>query len=307
LIWEWDNVESDGNANDYNIKRDGVVLGGDKMLAGGHSVGFMYAYSDGRLNTYLAEARCDDFNLGVYHSKNFRNNRVEWKNYLGMGMQKYTMKRAMEIELAGFCEDGDIPDHTHNNDTHSGSVWTDFGGYTFSSSTELARPFYFGRHGHFVVRPYGAMDIHGVWQGSASETGDLFEWDPDTNERGDDINHLVTLDYARAPDIRAFGRYGVSVRWDGPNGYIRGGMSHSYLLGGRPYTSVTNQFQFDEDLTKPFNIRGVSEGFSVISSTCGAGYYFGNYRSGTVWIDYTGSSGVRSASHSLQVGVQKRF
>jgi hypothetical protein len=226
---------------------------------------------------------------------------VEWKNYLGLGMQKYTMERAMEIELRGFCDNWGEPDHHHDDDHHSGSVWTDFSGYTFSSSTEFARPFHFGRHGHFVVRPYGAIDIHSVWQGSASETGDLFD------EEGKDINHLVTLDYMSAMDIRSFGRYGVSIRWDGPRGYVRGGMSHSYLLGGRPYTSVTNQFQFDKELTKPFSVRGVSEAFSVIGSTCGGGYYFGKHRTGTAWIDYTGTSGIRSATHSLQVGVQMRF
>lgn len=295
-------MKTDGNAFGYDIKREGIVVGTDKLFRKGHTVGFMFAFDEGKLNTYRANAESDDFNFGLYHSKKFRDNRLEWKNYLGMGIQDYRMFRHMELELQEeFCDQGHDPTHTHDDDFYSGTMASQFHGYTLSSSTELARPFYFGECGRFAVRPYLALDVAGAWQNGASETGDLYD------AQHNDKNFLVALDYKKATDIRVFGRQGITFVRDGLRGYLRGGISHSYLLGGRPYTSVNNQFQFRRDATQPFNIHGASNGNSIVSVNCGMGAYFGKYANGTVWIDYTTSSGIRSAAHTLQIGVQRKF
>ena len=303
VIWNKEDVNSDGNAFGYNIRREGVVVGADKMFRKGHLFGFMFAFNDSELDTYRAGAKADDFNFGLYHSKNFRDNRWEWKNYLGMGIQDYDMWRDMGLGLSEEfhynLSPHEVPGHPQHGTFTDGMMVSKFRGYTFHASTEIARPFYFGKCAHWMIRPFLAVDVAGVWQNGAEETGHR-DLDPE-------IAKLVALEFKPATDIRVYGRQGVTIRRDGPRGYLRGGVTHSYLMGGRPYSSVNNQFIFDREFTDTFNIRGVNEGNSIVSGNCGLGMWFGKKKTGTLWIDYTAYSGLRTTAYTLQVGAQKKF
>jgi hypothetical protein len=178
-----------------------------------------------------------------------------------------------------------------------------FLGYAFAANTEIARPFYFGKCDRWMVRPFIGLDIAGTWQNAASEYGDF---DGATAEETARYTKLVGLDYFSAYDIKIYGRPGFTVRRDGPRGYLRGGLSYSYLMGGRPYTDVDNRFQYGGDKIDKFNIRGVSDG-EFLNLDAGMGMFFGKNRRGTLWVDYMNRQGVRSYSHAFQVGAQAKF
>jgi hypothetical protein len=309
FILEREEVLSDGNALGYNISRDGIVVGADKKLwlrksHSYHTLGLMFAFNEADLDTYRAAATAQDFNVGIYHNTRFRQNRWEWKNYLGMGLQDYTMEREMALALGDSCMFGHIPSGplhpSHDNTEVSGLLSSRFRGYTMSANTEFARPVYFGRCNRWMIRPFVALDLMAVWQNATSESGDLVDI------TGINQSHIVTLDYFAATDVRLYGRPGFSVRREGPRGYLRGGLSYSFLMGGRPYTNVDNRFQYGGDDIDKFNIRGVRDA-EFLNGNWGGGIYFGKDRRGTAWVDYLSSAGTRTTTHALQVGTQVRF
>jgi len=311
-IVEREKVSSDGNAQGYNITRDGIVVGGDRRFLHRktgmtHKIGFLAAFDEGKLETYRAGAEAKDFNFGLYHSTKFRNKlrHWEWQNYLGMGIQSYKMHRTMAFSLKDeYCWLGHEPGHSCDDPyRNDGTMRSKFLGYAMAYNTEFARPFYFGRCDRWMVRPYIGVDVAGTWQNKAREYGEF----PDaTDEETARYTNLVGLDYFGAYDIKVYGRPGLTIRRDGPRGYLRGGVSYSYLMGGTPYTSVDNRFQYGGDKIDKFNIRGVSDA-EFLNLDAGMGMFFGKDRRGTLWVDYMNRQGVRSYTHAFQVGAQAKF
>jgi hypothetical protein len=274
----------------------------------------MFAFNDGKMNSHRSNIGVDDFNFGLYHNQRIRNGRLEWRNYMGMGIQDYSLSRGIDLRLSNWDENPWQPsDPEYANFVHNlvpehafGSLRSEYRGYTFAASTELSKPLYWGCRRH-VLRPFVGLDLQSVWQNRASETGDMEVHYADGNVLDRDYDSLIALDFMSATDFRVLGRYGFTIQRDGPRGYLRSGLTHSFLVGGRPYTSADNQFQFRKEDTSPFNVRGLDLGNSTIGLNFGSGWYLGKRQNALMWIDYNLVTGLRSTSHATQLGIQRQF
>jgi|GEM_PF-3583138 len=297
---------SDGNAGEYDLKRNGFVVGTERAAQGGNSyAGFMFAYNQGKLDAWRSDAKSDDFQFGLYHGKRVFDT-WEWKNYLGMGIQNYRMRRNINLDVNEYRIDPAtnrlecVPISASNK-----YMLSDFAGLNFAGSTELAKPFYFGECRQWTVRPYAGLDLMTVWQNSASEYAD-----EDFNETyridGQDyrFSDLVALDYHSATNVRIYGRPGIMLERGGSNGNLRMGVAYSFLMGGHRYTNVDNQFQFGGD---KYNLRGVNDGSGFVTANVGAAAYIGKRKLSMVHIDYAVLAGSHSTTHAAQLGLQRNY
>lgn len=286
-------TDNDGNAADNRIHRYGVVVGADKSFLYPESyLGVMIGLNRGKLNMFQNYAQDDDFSVGLYHgTKLFEV--WEWKNYLGAGIQDYNMKRTLNINLTDLkWHEEDYSFKNNPLGDLGDTVSSDFLGYSFSGSTELARPFYFGGCNEYLFRPYMALDLAMVWQNNAKERGHY------------ENSKLVTLNYLSATNIRIYGRPGFMLERTGRCTSLHSGLSYAFIMGGRRYTDVENQFQIGGN---PFNIRGVDDGSGFITWNFGGNVYLGKQKHCSVILDYWGSAGSHSITQSAQLGFQKKF
>ncbi len=300
-IYTDNSTDSDGNAGDYTLRRNGFMAGYERASKGGRAyLGALFAYNQGKLNAYRSNAKSDDFQFGLYHGVNICDV-WEWKNYLGMGIQNYHTTRNIDMNLSHSAWNGSA--FVCSDQPINGNLMSDFAGLSFAGSTELARPFYFGECCQWTVRPYMALDMMAVWQNRASEYAD-FDDTYRINNTDYRASDLVALDFHSSTNVRVYGRPGIMVERGGSNGNLRAGVSYSYLMGGRRYTNVDNQFQFGGD---KFNIRGVDDGSGFITANVGAAAYLGKCKQSMVFIDYAVLAGSHSTTHAAQLGLQKNF
>jgi T5SS/PEP-CTERM-associated repeat protein len=295
FIYDDTDVDSDGNAANYQFSRNGIVIGADKPIGKDSYLGVQFAYDQSELGTYRAEAEADDYNFGLYHGTKICEN-WEWKSYAGMGYQQYNMVRSVESNLVELeWDDTTNPNHPiYRGEVGDlgGRMRSAFKGYSLYANTELARPSYYGKCKQYMVRPYFAIDLTAIWQGDASERGNFTD------------SHIIALDYLANSYVRLFGRPGVTIERNGKCSTIHGGLSYSFLMGGQQYTSVNNRFQIGGS---SFNIRGVDEEGSFLNLNFGGGVFFGKRKQSTVKLDYWGTVGTRTANHAVQLGFQTRF
>ena len=298
----WTNT--DVNAGEYHLVRNGFVAGYERASKGGHSyLGAMFSYNQGKLDAWRAEAKSDDFQFGLYHGKTAWDT-WEWKNYLGMGIQNYNMQRDIDLNLGRLTWNEDKQIYEYAVDPERNHIMSsDFLGLTFAASTEFARPIYFGKQSRWTVRPYMGFDLMALWQNKASEHGNK---DDTYKVNGKDylVADLVAMNYHSATNVRVYGRPGVMFERGGPRGNLRMGLSYSYLMGGRRYTNVDNQFQFAGE---SFNIRGVDDGSGFVTGNFGAGVYLGRRKLCMVCLDYSILAGSYSTTHAGQLGLQRIF
>jgi outer membrane autotransporter protein len=297
-------TESDGNAGKYHLKRHGFVLGYEKAMKGGNSyAGAMFSYNQGKLDAWRADAKSDDFQIGLYHGKNLWN-QWEWKNYLGAGIQNYDMRRHIDMNTSQSTWKQESTTFVCEDHTSSGTMRSNFAGLSFAGSTELGRPLYYGQCRQWTVRPYMGLDLTAVWQNRASEHGDF---EDDLYEVNGEFYHaadLAALDFDSTKNIRIYGRPGVMVERGGSNGNIRAGVAYSFLMGGHRYTTVTNQFQFAGD---KFDLRGVDDGSGFVTANVGISAFVGKRKLCMVGLDYAVAGGSRSTTHAGQLGFQRIF
>ncbi|MCL2622462.1 MAG: autotransporter domain-containing protein, partial [Planctomycetaceae bacterium] len=301
---------SDGNAGDYDLRRNGFAVGYERASKGGNSyLGAMFAFNQGKLNAWRSDAKSDDFQFGLYHGKSAWD-KWEWKNYFGMGIQNYKMSRNLDMALTTATLNSGMGAFVCDDHYASGNMLSNFAGLTLAGSTELARPFYFGKCSQWTLRPYMGLDLMAVWQNRASEDGLLVN--TATGEEayytvnGVDYRFadLVALDYYSSTNVRLYGRPGIMLERGGSNGHLRMGVSYSYLMGGHRYTNVNNQFQYAGD---KFNIRGVDDGSGFVTANVGAAAYVGKRKLSMVYIDYAVLAGSHSTTQAVQLGFQRNF
>jgi T5SS/PEP-CTERM-associated repeat protein len=293
IVYDNTEINNDGNAADSRLYRSGIVVGADRPFLKPESyLGVMLGINRGKLNTFQAKAQDDDFSAGLYHgTKLFET--WEWKNYLGIGVQDYSMIRNVNVNLTDLEWRQD--DYYFANNplgNFGGSLTSDFLGYTFSGSTELARPFYFGRCGEYQFRPYMALDMAMVWQNSDLEIGNFIN------------SGLIALEYLSATNIRMYGRPGFLLERNKGRTSLHAGLSYAFLMGGRPYTDADNRFQIGG---KTFNIRGVDDGAGFVTWNFGGNVYLGKQKNCSFIFDYWGSAGSHFITQSAQFGLQKKF
>jgi outer membrane autotransporter protein len=303
FIYDQADYESDGNAGAFNLNRNGVVFGLDKPTPDGKQyVGIQFAIARGEIDAFLSEAKVDDFNFGIYHGKKIHNV-FQWRNYLGMGIESYEMRRELISGLAYYDWVWDTPDglpstnpadghYQYSNEIFDGKLRSDFNGYTFYANTEVARPIILGTCNQYMIRPFAALDVISTWQNAAAENGNFKSAE------------YVRLDFLSANHVRAYGRHGISFERNGNKLNWHAGLSHNVQLGGRKYASVDNKFQANG---KNFNIRSVNTGNNFLNLNCGMEWYIGKKRNQFVMINYQAMFGKNINAQSTQLGYQYKF
>ncbi|MDR1484529.1 MAG: hypothetical protein LBT09_06865 [Planctomycetaceae bacterium] len=301
FIYETADYNTDGNAGTFDITRRGAAVGIDKPTHD-HTqyYGFQFTFAESELHAHLAEAKAADFNFALYHHKKLHNV-FEWKNYLGMGIQNYKTKRTIESGLADYewvwDGGGTGPENGHydySTTPYNGQPRSSYRGYSFYANTELARPFILGTCSQYMIKPYTAIDVIGVWQNKASEYGNFQNAE------------FVKLDFLTANNIRTYARAGLLFERNGDHVNLHAGLSYNFLLGGRHYTNVDNKFQFDAR-SKKFNIRSTDTGNDFLNLNCGTEIYLGKKRNKTIMLNYQAVFGKNLTSHATQLGYQHKF
>ena len=133
----------------YDLQRDGLIVGVDKMLDPLLTVGTAFSYSKPELKTPLARMTVDDYTFGTY--ANLRIGKRWYANaFLGLGGQNYQYRR--QESYASLHAD-------YRNSYH---------GYSLYGSLELIRPNMRQSFGKDVIlSPTFALD----YQKSCSYTG----------------------------------------------------------------------------------------------------------------------------------------
>jgi T5SS/PEP-CTERM-associated repeat protein len=298
---------SDGNAYGYDLKRTGFVVGFDRVSQGGDStIGALFHFNHGELETYHAGATDEDYQFGLYHARRILDY-VEWKNYLGAGLQSYHTHRDLNVPMQDYTVCG-VPGHPNscpmgncdmaNGVCHCGGSLEEqrlrsrYHGYTFSASTELARPYYFGDMRQWTFRPFVGLNINAVWQNRSWEQGEFTGAE------------LVALKFERVNLLRTYGRVGAGLERGGNHANMYLNAAYSYLLGGRRYTDVNNRFQLGGD---EFNIRGVDDGSGFFTANVGGSIFLDKCKRGMVFLDYKVIAGSHSSTQAFQLGLQRNF
>ncbi|MDR2171420.1 MAG: hypothetical protein LBP59_14855 [Planctomycetaceae bacterium] len=302
-IHEQADYDSDGNAGAFNLNRNGIVVGFDKPDANENQyLGLQFAIVKGELDAFLSEANVDDFNIGIYHGKKIHNV-FEWRNFLGMGIERYKINRSLNGGLAYYEWVWDTPDgapsnnpadgHYHYNDeTFNDTLRSSFSGYGFYANTEIARPFILGTCNQYMIRPFAALDITSVWQNATTENGEF---------RG---ANFVKLEFMKANYFNIWGRPGIIFERNGDKWNLHAGLAYQFKLGGRPYANVNNKFNVG---SKNFNIRSVDTGSNFLNLNCGVEYYIGKKKNQFVMINYQTQIGKNSTAQAVQLGYQYKF
>jgi T5SS/PEP-CTERM-associated repeat protein len=309
-LYNQTSTSTDGNAYGYDLKRTGFVVGWDRVSQGGDSTtGALFHYNHGELETYRAGATDEDYQFGLYHARRVLDY-FEWKNYLGFGLQSYRTHRSLDVPMQGYTVCG-VPSHSNSCPTGScnmangicmdcncdGSLEEQrlrsrYHGYTFSASTELARPYYFGEMRQWTFRPFVGLNINAVWQNRAWEQGDF------------NGAELVALQFESANLFRTYGRVGAGLERGGNHANMYMNATYSYLLGGRRYTDVDNRFQFGGD---EFNIRGVDDGSGFFTANVGGSIFLDRCKRGMAFMEYKVIAGSHSSTQAFQLGLQRNF
>jgi hypothetical protein len=287
---------TDGNAAAYRFSRYGLAAGIDRPFLRKESyLGVMFTVNEGTLNTYRAKAEDHDFAFGLYHGMKFGSG-AEWKNYAGMGIQHYKMRRELDLPVTELeWDSGDYMFKSTDQQLDAQTMRSTFAGYSMSASTEIARPFCFGKCRQWMFRPYTALDLQTVWQNKAGET-----WNTAAFPKGS----LAALNFQSASLVRLYGRPGFMLERNGDRWSVYGGLAYAFLLGGRGYTDVDNCFQIGGG---SFNIRGVDDGSDGGMWNVGGSYFIGKKKQNILFLDYRGTNGDHHVLHSGQAGYQHHF
>jgi|GEM_PF-6489524 len=201
-LYDQNQVDTDGNAAEFKLKRYGVVGGFDQTLIGGKSaLGIMFGYSNPKLTRHNDEVRGDDYLIGLYGATRVLE-AIELKLWGGVGKQYYNTKR-----------------YAYGQTLQSNNQ-----GNNVTASAEIAMPLYNG--GPLVIKPVVGYDYY---HGSFREY----------NETGDP---LLALHGNKTSVSRQFGRIGLMGEIGESHISIYGGGYYRYLFGGDRYAVVQNSF-----------------------------------------------------------------
>jgi uncharacterized protein with beta-barrel porin domain len=277
---------SDGNSGAYRTYVNGGLLGGEWNLTQHSALGLSFGYGNGATNSGDDKVRVNDYFIGLYFvATPF--NQYEFKAYVGLGRQEYTMN------------------HTINNsnlkDSNTGLPIGIFERYygrtdgtTINTSYELTRPIMITER--FIVRPTIGVDSQYAWQSGFTEEA-----------LSTTSNGLYLLSFDDMYLNHNMVRLGINSESIGPRGslWLRG--FYNLNFGGHGYPTSRARFVNGGD---KFDIRGADIGWDAINLGIGFHLWMNAEHSASFIFDYNtdlfiGNSG--ASSQGLRVGVLHHF
>ncbi|MDL2286082.1 autotransporter domain-containing protein, partial [Desulfococcaceae bacterium OttesenSCG-928-F15] len=151
-------VDSDGNALAFTIKRPGFAMGVDRKITDHTLLGATFNYSKPQLEQRTGKTEADDFEFGIYGRTELGCG-FEAKAYAGFSLQRYDIKR--RVFLSGKNRYADLHENYKNK--------TD--GRALAASIDISRPI--DMDCGWWLRPILALDYEQVWMDGYRERGGL--------------------------------------------------------------------------------------------------------------------------------------
>lgn len=286
------NAESDGNAEKYNIHRNGFMIGGEWGLTPYSAIGAIASYANSKLKQHGDTAKSDDYLFGLYFVCAPRNE-FEFKGYIGTGFQEYDYDRHVRN---GNVYTDSINDSRGVNDRYV----SDTKGNTLNVSLELARPLML--HPTFILRPTIGLDTQFLWQDGFMENNHNAYYN--NNAYG---SYLYGLKYKRMRLDRTLLRTGFSSETSGSRGSLRMRAFYVTRIGGDACATSDQRFVLGGD---QFSIDGVRLGRNFLNLGIGTNLWMDGEKTSSFFLDYDANiynSSRKVDAHTFSIGFLQNF
>ncbi|MDR2643983.1 MAG: autotransporter domain-containing protein [Planctomycetaceae bacterium] len=277
---------SDGNSSAYSTYVNGGIIGGEWNITQHSAIGLVLGYGNGATKSGSNKVRVNDYFGGIYFvATPF--NQYEFKAYVGLGRQEYTMHHTIY--------------NSSLKDSNTGQIIGIFDRYygrtdgtTITTSYELTRPIMITER--FIVRPTFGVDSQHAWQDGFSE-----EVLSSTN------NGLYALTFDDMYLNHNMVRLGINSESIGPRGslWLRG--FYNFNFGGNGFP--TSRARFTQGGNK-FDVRGADIGWDAINLGVGFHLWINADHSASFITDvntdiFIGNSG--ASAFGLRLGILHNF
>jgi len=202
--YDYRHTSSDENTSGSSVSRVSFVGGYDRALSRYTAVGFVFGYSQPKLDQGFSRILADDYLFGLHFNTRFWDD-YELKVWGGYGCQNYRLHRSIPIR--------------GGSDVHAG-----YSGNTWTGSIQVSTPF---SRKYGVIRPLVALDYSYVEQGEATEQG----YAP------------IALNYESSSQNQLFARTGVRGDFGWKRFNFTSSVALSYQVYGDTYAETVNRFQ----------------------------------------------------------------
>ncbi|MCL2120551.1 MAG: autotransporter outer membrane beta-barrel domain-containing protein, partial [Planctomycetaceae bacterium] len=268
--YDYMHMSEDGNTSGAHTTRVSFMAGYDRALSKYSAAGFIFGYSQPKLEQVYSRVIADDYLFGLHYDTRIAND-FELKLWGSYGIQHYRLSRNVPI--------GDGED-----------VSARYKGNSATASVQVSRPYSFFKG---VIRPLAALDYSFVKQSEAEELG----YPP------------IALRYASSDWSQLFGRLGVRGDFGWKRISLTSSLSYSYQVAGQVAPEASNQFIYgDPDPANPiFDIKGPDLSRTFINVGLGSQIYLNRLKSRMFFVQYNGNYGKRTNAQNASIGYQMTF
>jgi len=289
--YDYQHLGFDGNVSSASISRVSVMGGYDLVLTPTSAVGFLFSYSQPKLDQAGSRVIADDYVFGVHYNRLLLDE-YEFKAWGSYGMQDYRLSRHLPIT-------GKWVDDTNGGNSSAGHYdWmkypdgrnasSKYGGSSWSGSFQLSKPFALRRG---TIRPMLGVDLSYIKQGSATEDCDL---------------EAIELEYQKSEWLQLFGRAGVRADFGWRWWNLSTTVSYSYLFEGDVSPVAENRFAI-EPTSKTFEVRGHDLSRTFVNIGLGTQIYLNRMQSRMLFLQYDGMYGKNTNAQNASIGYQMTF
>jgi outer membrane autotransporter protein len=266
--YDYTHLSDDGNTSRANVSRVSFMAGYDRALSNNSAFGFLFGYSQPKLQQVYSRVIADDYLFGLHYNTRICND-YELKLWGSYGTQRYRLTRNVPI---GNGEDVAAK--------YSGNSWT--------GSIQVAKPCSFSRMG--VIRPLVAVDYSFVEQNDAVEDGNSY--------------YPIALKYNGSDWSQLFGRVGIRSDFGWKHISLTSSLSYSYQFAGDVAPTCRNQFLYGGP---EFDVKAGEYGRSLVHVGLGSQIYLNRLKSRMFFIQYNGTYASRTNAQNASLGYQVTF
>jgi len=260
----------DGNTSSAHTTRVSFMTGYDRALSKYAATGFIFGYSQPKLQQVYSRVIADDYLFGMHYNTRVAND-FELKLWGSYGVQHYRLNRNVPI-LGGE------------------EIYARYKGNSVTASIQVAKPYSCFKG---VIRPLAALDYSFVKQNETEEDGYM----------------PIALRYAASDWSQLFGRVGVRGDFGWKRVSLTSSLSYSYQVAGQVTPEATNQFIYgNPDADNPlFNIQGPHLSRTFVNVGLGSQVYLNRMKSRMFFVQYNGNYGKRTNAQNASIGYQMTF
>ena len=268
--YDYMQMDNDGNTSSANTTRTSFMAGYDRALSKYSAAGFLFGYSQPKLQQVFSRVIADDYLFGAHYNTRIASD-FELKLWGSYGVQHYRLNRNVPIGGEG-----------------GQNVSARYKGNSLTGSIQIAKPYSFLKTG--MIRPLAAIDYSDVKQNDASEVG----FDP------------IALNYKASDWSQLFGRVGVRGDFGWSRVSLTSSVSYSYQIAGDVTPTATNQLRRFPD-SPEFDIEGPNLSRTFVNVGFGSQIYLNRLKSRMFFVQYNGNYGKRTNAQNASLGYQMTF